>query len=66
MGNTVATALFHDWTLDRESIASQCMDIHRNQWISIKSMDVYMDIHRNPWISKWISIEINGYPNGFS
>jgi len=24
-----------------------------------------MDIHRNPRISKWISIEILGYPNGY-
>jgi len=37
--------------LDRESIASQCMDIHRNPRIS-------------KWKSKDIQMEIQGYPNG--
>jgi len=40
--------------MDRESIASQCMDIHKNtrvsKWISTKAWILKTDIHKT-WIS---------------
>jgi len=52
-------------TLDRESIASQCMDIHRNplisKWISIEAWIIKDWYPKNIDIHLWIFI-VYGYP----